>query len=101
MSPEADDFDNALSLIDLIDYTMLDIQSSGVGTQEITDKFLIRRGIRERIVLQHLKQFQCLRLQTGRCKFFGILLSLLGEDKLPSHQSSSCEHSEISSLSPS
>ena len=101
MSPETDDFDYTLFLIDLIHDTMLYIQSSWIGSEKITDKFLVRRRILEWIFLQNLKQFQCVRLQSRRCKFFGILLSLLGIDKLPSHQSSFFEHSEISALRPS
>jgi hypothetical protein len=71
MSPETNDFDDVLGLIDLIDKAVLDIHSSGIGSEKITDKLLKRWGS----------------------------LSLLRINKLPSHQSSSFEHSVIFSLS--
>ena len=52
--PQAEHFDDALSIQNLIDDTVLDIDAPRICTRKITDKFFVRRGILVRVCFEHL-----------------------------------------------
>lgn len=89
MCPHADNF-NCFDVIKHLVYkAMLDIDPTGAGLREVTDKFFVgwRRLIR--ILRQDFKQALGLGLQAGSDEFLRIALGLAGVGKSPAHQSSS------------
>ena len=83
VSPEPDHFDRALLGMDLVDQAILQIDATRAGSGEVTDEpFKGRRGLKW-IGGEDAEQVFSLRLQTCRCQFLCISLSLAGEDDPP------------------
>ena len=101
MSPHSNHFHGALLFEHLVDQTVSDINSAGVGSCQVTYQLLIRWWRLIGVVAEDLKQSFCPGFQTCRCQFLSILLSLFGEDDCPAHQSSSLEHLDTGVLKPS
>jgi hypothetical protein len=55
MRPETDNLDHTLFRVDLVDQAMLDIDASGIGAGEVSDKLFKGRGVLKRIVPEGVK----------------------------------------------
>jgi hypothetical protein len=56
MRPETDNLDHAFFRINLVDQAMLDIDPSGIGAGEVSDKLYEGRWILKRIVSEGVKK---------------------------------------------
>ena len=99
--PHSKHLHNPLLLEHLIDQTVLNIDPSQTGASQVADQFLVGwRGL-ERVLGQNCQQGLGFFFQSGGSKFFGILLCVLGVQKLPTHQASSLLHSSGDAARPS
>jgi len=53
MGPHADNLDDSLFLVNLINKTVLQVYAAGVGARQVTDEFLKARRALERIAFQN------------------------------------------------
>jgi hypothetical protein len=100
MRPHSDHFDSPLILENLVDETVLNVDSARICTVQITDKFFKRRRIPKRIAFQNLEQLLDLGTQIGRRDFLGVLLRLSRKKELPRHQFGVLEDLLSGSFSP-
>ncbi len=101
MRPHADCLHNPFFLEYLIDKAMLYVDSSRIGSSEISNKFLEWWWILERRGLQQFEQLLRFGFQAYSSQLPRILLRLFREDDLPAHQLSLSEHSSTDVLNPS
>ena len=92
MCPHSDDLDSLDVVQNLVDETMLNIDSSGARSRKVSDKLLIRRWDFVGIFGENFEEFLCLGLKTRPRKLFRIAPGLMGIDKRPAHQSRSALH---------
>lgn len=90
--PHSDDFDGLDVVENLVDETMLNINSSGACSRKVTDKLLIGRWGLVGIFGQNPKELFCLGFKTRPRDLFRIAPGLIGIDKRPTHQSRSGLH---------
>lgn len=100
MSPQPQNLHHLLSLEHLIHQSVLNIDSSGIGTSKIADELLVRGRILEWIIDQNIQKQLRLRFQTSTCKLLRVLLRLFREDEEVFHQSSFLAHASTGVASP-
>jgi hypothetical protein len=64
---------------------MLNVDSSGVGTSQITNQLLVRRWILKGVLCDNLQKPLSFGFQMGGRQFLGVLLGLLGKNQRPVH----------------
>jgi len=101
MGPHSKHFHDSLLLQDLIDKPVLNVNSSGVGTGEISNQLFECRRCLKRIFPYQVQQSLSFGLEIALGELFRIFYSLLGIGKLPRHQSSSVSKSSIGVSIPS
>lgn len=72
MFPHANNFNGAFALYDLIYQSVLNIDSSGIHSPQITDQFLIGRRILKRVYPDNINQLFCFSCQSGLLKIRDI-----------------------------
>jgi hypothetical protein len=92
VSEHTDYFDNLLLVEDLIYKTVMDVDSSGIGAVQVTDKLLKRRITSIGVFFEDIEKFLRLCLETRGNQLLCVFLCLFGEDNLPFHQPGSLEH---------
>jgi hypothetical protein len=100
MRPHPDHFDSPLILEDLVDETVLNVDSARICADQITNKFFKGRRIPKRISFQNLEQLLDLGTKIGRRDFLGVLLRLFRKKELPRHQFSDFEDLLSGSFNP-
>ena len=100
MSPHANDFDGVVFFNNLIDKSVLNINTPGICSMQITDEFFIGWRSFKGIAFKNFEKFKDFWFQSCGCNLFGVLLSLSGIDEFPFHQSSSVEHFSTGVLRP-
>ena len=101
MRPHPNDFYCFDVIKNLVDESMLNINSSGARTDEITDKFFKWGRSLEWIFLEEIEKVFRICFQTGRYDLFRIFSGLFCINEFPAHQSRSFSHSSTGVLSPS
>ena len=101
MCPHPDNFHGLDFIQNLINQSMLDIDSSGTCTVQVAQKFFVGWRIFVGIFFEDFEQTLGLGLKSGVCDLLCILLGLLGRNQSPVHHSSSSSHSSIGLLMPS
>ena len=87
------DYLNGLDIIeDLIDKTMLNVDSAGKCARQVSDQFFVGQWILIRVLPEQFEQSGRLRLEARCSDFDGVLLSLFGEHQTPAHQPGSSLH---------
>jgi hypothetical protein len=87
VGPHAKDFHSLDALDDLIDQTVLDVDSSGAGPAEFANQLLVRGRRLKWIPAEYDQQVFCLGPKAGSREFLGILSGMRRENDAPSHQS--------------
>jgi len=90
--PHPNDLHSSLFFEDLIDETMLDIDSARICSCEITDELFVRRGSLKRIEFEEFQQSFGFGFKSTGGESLGVFLCLFCEDDCPHYQGSSVEH---------
>lgn len=101
MAPHPQYLNRTLLFQDFIHQAMLNIDSPGEGSPQISNQFLTWRGYLVRVFFYDVKKLYYLFFETRPGNFFGIFLSIPGENDLPVHQSSSLPHPSMGVAIPS
>lgn len=83
MSPQPDDLHNPAVFENLIHQTVLNVYSARIGSNQITNEFLVPGRTLKGVLFENLKQFFGFRLKAGSGELFRILLGLFGVNKRP------------------
>jgi hypothetical protein len=108
MGPHADDLDQLFFFQHLIDQAMLNINSTGICTGQISYQLMVRWRAFEGVLLENIQKLFCLCFKPNRGYIPGVFTGLLGKDYIPGRQSSPwthfstgvCKPSRIDSLIP-
>ena len=100
MRPHPDNFNRFDVVQNLVHKAVLNIDSSRACAREITDEFFVRWRPSIGILCQDTEEFFRLWFQSGSDELLRIAFGLVGEDKSPAHQSSSCLHFSTGVFSP-
>jgi hypothetical protein len=85
MRPHPDDLHYPFFLENLVNETVLDVDSPRVGPFEVTHQFLVWRRIPERVLAEDRQERLGLFAQARRRDLSGIFPRLFGEKNLPGH----------------
>ena len=90
VGPHAKHLNSAFTIDDLINETVLNIDTAGICTAQIPDKFLERRRPSKGIVGEDPERLLGLWPETRESETRRVLLSLFCEDELPGRHQPGC-----------
>jgi hypothetical protein len=101
MAPKPDDLNSINLGENLVDQSVLDVNSSRISPGQIAHQFIKGRGILERVDFEYFQKRFCFWFKASRGQFLGVFLGLLRIEELPVHQRSFLESLRTGVLSPS
>lgn len=100
MAPKTDDLNGFNIGQDLVDQSVLDVDSPRIGPRQIAHQFFKGRGIVEGVGFHYFQEYFGFGFKASRDQFLGIYLGLLRIQELPVHQFSFFESLPTGVLSP-